>query len=352
MNRPLSKIQRLSGRGLIVLSASSQTITGAILALGSVAILRIATHNLGPQNYGLYALIVIYVNLVATLADLGIAGVTTRDMAKEGADKSTILGVTLSSRVVVSIIAIPFISGTAFVLYPHEPALFRVSLAITSLDVLFNALQTAAGSVFAVRVRGDYISLMNVSARTLYLCGVIVAALCNATYLGYIVAYVVADMLVAILALVGAYRSVPFRWNPNLREWWRAIATAVPLGAIQLANSIYSWVDSLLVSILRSSVELGYYSISFNVINVLLAIPGFLVQALIPTLVNAEPDEVERLLNRAIYILVCIGAPMTTGGIILRKDIVLVIAGPRFLPATGPLSILLLCIPISFFQIC
>ena len=167
MTSRMSKTQKRSHRGLIVLSASSQTITGARhpAPAASVGILRIATHNLGPQDYGLFALIVIYVNLVAILADLGIAGVTTRDMARQGADRTRILSVTVSSRIALSIIAIPLINGSAYLLYPHESGLFRVSFAIMSLDVLFSSLQTTSGAVFAVRVRGDLIVPMNGSSK-------------------------------------------------------------------------------------------------------------------------------------------------------------------------------------------
>jgi O-antigen/teichoic acid export membrane protein len=128
------------------------------------------------------------------------------------------------------------------------------------------------------------------------------------------------------------------------------MASAFPLGVIQFIDNIYSWIDSILVSVLRSSPELGFYSVAFNLVNVLGALPTFLMQALIPSLVNADEEEISRLLNRAIYVLVCIGAPLATGGILLSRDIVLVIAGQKFLPATTPLAILVITLPVSFIQ--
>ena len=172
----------------------------------------------------------------------------------------------------------------------------------------------------------------------------------NASYLGYILAYVGADLIVALVALVGAHRSIAFGWNADLRAWCQALISAIPLGAIQITNTIYSWVDSILVSVFLSAAQLGYYSISFNIVNVLLAIPGFLIQALIPSLVDADKEEVERLLNRAVYLLVCLGSLLAVGGIVLRGDIIFVIAGPGFQPAVIPLAIIAASLPVSFVQ--
>jgi O-antigen/teichoic acid export membrane protein len=128
------------------------------------------------------------------------------------------------------------------------------------------------------------------------------------------------------------------------------LSSAFPLGAIQLIGNIYSWIDSILLSVLRSSTDLGYYSVAFNVVNVLGAVPSFLMTALVPSLVNADTAEITRLVNRAVYVLFCLGAPLAVGGIVLRKDIILVLAGQRFLPASAPFAILAVTLPVSFLQ--
>jgi O-antigen/teichoic acid export membrane protein len=219
-----------------------------------------------------------------------------------------------------------------------------------SLDVLFVTLQTTAGAAFAVRVRGDVLALMNVSARMLDLVGIVLTATLHGTYLGYISAYVGADLVVGVAALLGAHRSIPIRWNSNLREWWQAVSSALPLGVIQIIGSVYSYIDGILVSVLRSSLDLSYYSVALNIVNLAGAVPGFLMQALIPSLVDADEDEAERLVNRAVYVLFCVGAALAAGGIVLREDIVLAIAGQRFLPTALPLGILVTTLPISFVQ--
>ena len=334
-----------------MLSASSQTVGNLVVALIAVGILRITTHQLGPSDYGLFALVLTYVNLFSLIADLGITAMTTRELARVDSDRHTILGTAMSSRVALSIFAIPVIIGTADLLYPTHGAQFRAAIAVMSLDVLFTTIQVTAGTAFAVHVRGEVIAGFNVANRLLYLIGVAVVVLLHGSYLGYVCAYVGADLTMAVVILLAARRLIPFHWVLDLRAWWRALTSAFPLGAIQLIGNVYSWVDSILLSVLRSSTELGFYSVAFNVVNVLGAVPSFLMQSLVPSLVQADTEEITRLANRAVYVLFCIGAPLAVGGIVLSRDIVLVLAGPRFLPSTEPLAILAVTLPVSYLQI-
>ncbi len=346
----MSRVERTQGRGRIVLSASSQTLGNLVVALIAVGILRITTHRLGPANYGLFALVITYVTLFSLLADLGITAMTTRELAREGADRASIVSIAMSSRVVLSILAIPVIIGSADLLYPHQDTLFRWSIAVMSSDVLFSTLQAIAATVFTARVRGDIVAAFNLTNRILYLVGVVAVAALHGSYFGYVCAYVGADLVIAVVFCVAARRSVVFGWRGDLSAWWRTLASALPLGAIQLIGNVYSWIDSILLSVLRSSTDLGYYSVAFNVVNVLGSVPSFLMTALVPSLVNADGDERARLVNRAVYVLFCLAAPLAVGGIVLRTDIILVLAGRRFLAASTPLAVLAVTLPVSFLQ--
>src|SRR5664280_1939620 len=137
----MSRFDRLSGRGRIVLSASSLTVGNLVVALIAIGILRITTHQLGPADYGLFALVLTYVNLFSLVADLGITAMTTRELVRADAVKRTVLGTAMSSRVALSILSIPVIIGTADLLYPTHGGQFRVAIAVMSLDVLLTTVQ-------------------------------------------------------------------------------------------------------------------------------------------------------------------------------------------------------------------
>ena len=347
----MSRIERLGLRAKVGLSAVSQTMGGLLIALGGLAVVRITTHRLGPGEYGTFALIVTYVTLFTMLTDLGVTALTTIELGKQNVDRPSVLSSTLSFPVALAIAAIPIIQGSAAVIYPHETSLFRVALAVMSLDVLFTTLQVTLSTVFIAHVRGDRIATLNTLNRAIYVGGVIFVAVHRGSYFDYICAYVGADCLVAILYGIAVNRTIPLRWSSDLGQWWQIRRVALPLGTIQIIVSIYLWIDSIMVSIICTRSQFGFYSLGFNVLAVVLSMPMFLMQALIPSLVNADSSVVQGLVHKASYLLYSVGVLVAVGGVVLRQDAVLALGGPKFLLASTPFAILFVTVPITSLQL-
>ena len=346
----MSWFDRLSQRHRIAVSTVSQTGGNLAVALISVGVLNLITHQLGPSEYGLFALIVTYVSLFTFITDLGLTAMTNRELAREGSNQESILSVAMSSRITLALAIVPIIVGSAFLLYPGYPISFEIAMTVMAFDVLFRSIQAVSGTVFSVRLKGHVTASLLFINRVLYLFGVVVVTIVKGPYLAYVCVYVGADLAIAIIYLVLVRRVVPLRWSRNLRAWQQALVVAIPLGIIQVITNIYSWVDSIMVSVLRTSAELGFYSLAFNMVNVLAVVPGFLMIALMPQLVNADQARAEQLVNRAIYVLVCIGAPLAAGAVVLNAQIVHLVAGPNFGAAGALFAVLALTLPISFAQ--
>ena len=346
----MSRIERLGLQAKVALSTTSQSVGSLLIALGGVAVVRITTHRLGPRDYGTFALIITYVTFFTMVADLGITAMTSIELGKQETDRSSVLSSALSFRIAVALILIPLIQGSAFILYPHETALFRVALAIMSLDVLFATLQVTLATAFIARVRGDRIAVLNVINRALYVVGIIVVAIKRGTYLEYICAYVGADFISAVMYAVAVKRSILLTWSANLGQWWQMAAVALPLGAIQIIGSIYLSVASIMVSLICTREQLGLYSLAFNAVVVVLTVPIFLMQALIPSLVEATKDVAQRVVSGASYLAYCIGALLAVCGVVLRQDAVLALGGPKFILAATPFAILFLTVPLTSLQ--
>ncbi len=346
----MSRIERLGPQAKVALSTTSQSVGSLLIAIGGVAVVRITTHRLGPRDYGTFALIITYVTLFTMVADLGITAMTSIELGKQKTDRSSVLSSALSFRIAMALLLIPLIQGSALILYPHETALFRVALAVMSFDVLFATLQVTLATAFIARVRGDRIAVLNVINRALYVFGIVVVAIKRGTYFDYICAYVGADLISALMYAVAVKRSILLRWSANLGQWWQMARVALPLGAIQIIGSIYLSVASVMVSLICTREELGLYSLAFNAVVVVLTVPIFLMQALIPSLVEATKEDAQRLVSGACYLAYCIGALLALCGVVLRQDAVLALGGPKFILAATPFAILFLTVPLTSLQ--
>jgi len=107
----------------------------------------------------------------------------------------------------------------------------------------------------------------------------------------------------------------------------------------------------VLVSLLSSEEELGYFSLSFRIIEVLLLIPGLLVGAAFPIFARAARDDPERLgyaISRVFEVSLIAGAWFALTLTVGAPLAVLIMGGDDFAPAADVLAIQALGLGASF----
>jgi O-antigen/teichoic acid export membrane protein len=124
---------------------------------------------------------------------------------------------------------------------------------------------------------------------------------------------------------------------------WRALVKPVLSYAVAVAASaLYFRVAILLVSLLSSGYQLGYFSLSFNIMAALFVIPGMLVTVAFPIFSRAARDDHGRLayaIERVFEVSLIVGA-WTSLAIALGAHFVIdTIGGHKFAPAAGVLAI-------------
>ncbi len=149
---------------------------------------------------------------------------------------------------------------------------------------------------------------------------------------------------------VAVRRTVLWMWSANLARWRQMAMVALPLGAIQIIGSIYLSVATIMVSLFLYEGGVGPVQPGFQRRRRCSHGPHFLMQALIPSLVEATMAVAHRLVSGACYLAYCIGALLAVCGIVLRQDAVLALGGPKFILAATPFAILFLTIPLTSLQ--
>jgi O-antigen/teichoic acid export membrane protein len=108
------------------------------------------------------------------------------------------------------------------------------------------------------------------------------------------------------------------------------------------ASTLYFRVAIVIVSLIASAVQLGYFSISFRVVEVLFIIPGLLVGAAFPIFARAARDDPQRLgyaLSRVFEVSLMVGVWIALSIAVGARLAIQVIGGAHFLPATPVLAV-------------
>jgi len=134
-------------------------------------------------------------------------------------------------------------------------------------------------------------------------------------------------------------------------EWWSLLRDTIPFAAATAVSVIYFRLAIVIMSLVASATETGYFSASFRVIEVLTVVPQLLVGAAFPILARAARDDHERLnygVGRVLQVSVIVGATLAIGLILGAPFVIDVIAGSSFHPAVPVLRIQAIALVASF----
>lgn len=304
----------------------------ATMAISFLAMLYIA-RNLGPTNFGQLSYALSVVGLIGFIAPLGLDGILYRELIRHPERRSELFGTSLILRLVAgSMVAIATII-VAITLTSDDVS--RIIIIILSGTFIFNAFQQVNFD-FLSRAQSQYQAIISVivslvlnilKALTIYLGeGVI--------YLALILLF--ESILNAILYLCVYYRKTGdrmsnWKWDSSLAVL--LLRDSLPIMFLSGFAIIYARIDQVFIKHILGPAEVGLYDAAVRLVDVWNFIPGALIAALFPAVVNAEKVSEVLLQVRAkkatllyLFIPIIVAVPTT----ILASFVVEILYGPAF----------------------
>ena len=301
----------------IAISSGAQVVGAIGSGIISILAIRLLTSRLGPYGYGQYIILLSFVTGAALIVDLGLNGITYRDLAKDPGSAGKIIGANLGLRCALCFIATPVVILLVYFLYPQQRAELTLPSIVFSFDIFLTVLQTTLLSHYGSRVRGEVTATILFLGRLLFLSAVYISSRSGIGLDGIVICFVAADAVTAALSLVLVHRSIRISIGFQPRVWWLIFKRAAPLGVMQLVNTLYLYVDSIMLSILATNQEVAFYALGFGVIAVVGSFSNMFASALVPGLAVAEPETVKYTVERSLYAIVCVSIPIGIGGALL-----------------------------------
>ena len=144
--------------------------------------------------------------------------------------------------------------------------------------------------------------------------------------------------LIALLLSVWLVRGLfPLRPAFQARPAWPLLRETFVLGVAVALSTVYFRVTVIIMSLLATAVQTGYFAVSFRVVEVLIGVPVLVMAAAFPILVRAQRDDQERFAHatrRMFELAVLIGVWLAVCLELGAGFIVQVLAGqPRIPPS-------------------
>ena len=225
----------------------------------------------------------------------------------------------LGLRIVFALILI-FLALAILAFLPFNPLtlkgftpLSKIGIIILIPTILTQAIFASANAVFQKRLRYDLSVIASSVGSFITLALVFLLLKINAPLLLAIISYLVGGLVMAGVALylskllitksfallkTSTIRGVPSatsevtkvqNFSPYSLKLWRSLfVKSLPLGLTLIFNLIYFKADTLILTVFRSTEEVGIYGLARSFFEFPLAIPTFFMNAVYPVLVNSK----------------------------------------------------------------
>jgi O-antigen/teichoic acid export membrane protein len=320
----------------------------AAVSAGSNALLLVllivAGRWLGAEDYGLFQWALSLTTIVETLMDIGLGPVTIREVARDRprADQlfRDVLGLKLmwvALGLVVLAIAAPAIRPDATVV--------RVCYVIGVSSAVRSYLLTTRGLLQGLD-RFDLEAALVVTDRVLLLALGAGALIAGYGVMGLAVAFLVsrAALLVGVLGIVRTFLG-PIAPRFDRARWKSLQAAAIPLGVWLITLNTYNYIDAVILGVMRSDAEVGWYSASYRLYEGLTYLPAAASAVLTPRLSHlfvSDPEEHRRLFRRAMRASIALGVAVGAVAWVAAPWLLPLIFGREYAPGVGALQVLAL----------
>jgi len=305
---------------------------------------------LGASLYGTLSIALAFAATFGVISDLGISTLTTREVAKDKLLTDKFVGNIIVLRLILAFITV----GIIFIIanlgnYSQETT---VTIYIASLSIIVAVFPGIFSSIFQAYEKMEYPSV------NMILTGIILFS--GTLFLiskGFgVVEFALLNVAAGIVVL--AYCLIVYSWKVALPHiefdinfWKKILNVSLPIGMISLSGMLYTYLDSIILSLLQPMEVVGWYSAAYRLMLVLLFIPTAVNVAVFPVMSKyflSAPDALKLLYERYFKFMIIIAIPIGFGTVLLADKIILLIFGPAYTNSTTALQILIWTIVFTF----
>lgn len=313
----------------------SRVITMVLQVIGTIVLARLLT----PNDFGLYAMTMLFVNFSAVLvhAGLGDSIVQRKDLAKQHLSAAFwmnwLAGATIAAVLVVGAVPIADFFGQ-----PDLASLVRL-VSITYVVQLGAVPIALLQRAFRFRA----IAFIETSSLALGLVAAIIAAVAGWGAASLAIQVIVTTLWFSISSIGIS------RWLPQVRPTWHAVTDLWEFsGWVAAGNIVGFWsdnVDTLALGRTQSASEVGFYNRAFNLLGLPLTVfvngPAVVV---IPALASIQGDTARsrRVWLSGVLAVSRIAFPTCVGMSAAANSLILTIWGAGWQPAVPFLQVLAL----------
>jgi O-antigen/teichoic acid export membrane protein len=324
-------------------------VSGVVISLGAAAIL---VRHLGISVFGRYVTVISLVALVGGVTEAGIAVYGIREFAtRNDSERRALLADLLGMRLTLTAFGIA--CAVVFALAVGYGEILVLGTVLAGVGLLVQVIADVLSIPLQASLRLGRLTVVDLTRRVLALVLIGALAIAGAGLLPFFAVSIPAGAL-ALLVLARMVRSsAAVRANFAWSRWGALFRESLPFALAMSVGAIYFYVTIIVMSLIASDLQTGFFATSFRVTQVALAIPGLLLTAVFPLMTRPGTDrrlDVGSQMGRIFDVALLFGVWMSLAIALGASFIIKVVGGAHAHGAVPVLRIQGLVLTASFIS--
>ncbi|PIP61115.1 hypothetical protein COW99_05840 [Candidatus Roizmanbacteria bacterium CG22_combo_CG10-13_8_21_14_all_38_20] len=282
----------MSLRNVVAKNTLVQFVGRSITSISAFIVTILIARTFGVDVYGNLIKILSYVLIFDLAVDFGLNAVVVKKLGQ--AKQSNILGQLFTTRIILGVIFMTVVALLVLILPQAETAgssgfstTVKLSIILFSPTILFAAIIKSCNAYFQYKLRYDRATIATAAGGIVSLLIVLLLVLSNTKSLLLLTgAYLIASIVHSLLAFYFFIKLKPklVKLKLELKSTYPLLKQTFPLGLALVFNVAFFRIDTLLLTYLRSTTEVGLYGLAYKFFELPLALPHFFMNAVFPVL--------------------------------------------------------------------
>ncbi len=325
----------------VIRGGAIRAVTYAATILLTAAAVPLMTRHLGVADFGRFVTASSVVMIVAGITEFGLSGIGTREYALAApAERRALLADLLGLRTALTLAGLAV--AALLMLLGGYPRVVVLGMLVSGFGLmLLNAQQTYSISLTA-QLDWGAASVFELINAVVVAAGTALLVLIGATLFPFFVVSVAssaAALLASAIYLRGRVSLLPLF---DLPRWRELVRDTLPFAAAATVGILYPRIGLILVSLISSAAQTGYYSTAFKIVEVIGGTSALIASSAFPLFARAGRDDHERLryaVGKVGDTALIAGGYVTLSLVVAAPFVVEVIGGKSFGPAVPVLRL-------------
>jgi O-antigen/teichoic acid export membrane protein len=318
-----------------------------ILALVSIGFI---TRYLGKEGFGNYATVLAFLSFFASIADLGLYSIVTREISRPKANESKIIGNIFALRVFASILIL--LISPAIIWFLDYPIEVKRGILIAVASFVFSSSYQVLNGVFQKNLAMDKVATGELIGKAIQVSVIILAIKLQLGF-DWIIGALFLNMLANFLIILFWSRKfITFKMEFDFKYWKLFLKESFSVGVGAMIVFVYFKMDTIMLSWMKTSADVGIYNVAYKVLENLTFFPAMIIGLILPIMSNTilhDKFRFKDISDKTFKFFVLVTTPLVIGTLFLAKDIVSLIGGGQFFESAVVLKILVFAIVAIFF---